>query len=160
MRDAGYSLAEHPYEKFVQGRGKYKPSFTTEGFLEGAAIMMSTMPQYLRRRDWSVLVSERLGESLVVSDHPVVLEWSDPRGHKCPPGHAHVNTELTFPLSSHVALTLCDPRGLPKSRRIPVRNTCASQGRLGDDRCQHTNLVTECQDLQLETRTSVAFLME
>src|SRR5712692_1350560 len=38
-------------------------------------------------------------------------------------------------------------------------NTCASQGRLGDDRCQHTNLVTECQDLQLETRTSVAFLM-
>ena len=29
-------------------------------------------------------------------------------------------------------------------------NTCASQGRLGDDRCQHTNLVTECQDLQLE----------
>ena len=69
--------------------------------------MMNAILRYLHRRSWTVLVSVRQGESFVVSDHPVVLEWSDPRGRRFPPGHAHVDTELTFPLSAHVALIGC-----------------------------------------------------
>jgi hypothetical protein len=48
-----------------------------------------------------------------------VLEWSDPRGKRLPPGHAHVDTELTIPLSARVALIGCytpfdlDPRYMP-----------------------------------------------
>ena len=51
--------------------------------------------------------SERPGESFVVSDHPVVLEWSDPYDKRFPPGHAHIDTELSIPLSSSVALIGC-----------------------------------------------------
>jgi hypothetical protein len=105
MRKAGYDLEKHPHEKFAQGR--YKARLTTEGFIEGAMTMMNTMLQYLHRRSWSVLASDQPSETFVVSDHPVVLEWSDPRGRRLPPGHAHLDSELTFPLSSHVALFGC-----------------------------------------------------
>ena len=107
MRRAGYDPKEYPHDKFKQDAVKYGPRLTTEGFMEGAMTMMSAILQYLHRRTWTVLISERPGESFVVSDHPVVLEWSDPRGKKFPPGHAHVDTELTFPLSSHLALIGC-----------------------------------------------------
>jgi hypothetical protein len=105
MRQAGYDLEKHPFEKL--GRGRYEPRMTTEGFIEGAMQMMTTILQYLHRRTWHVLVSERPTESFVVSDHPVVLEWSDGRSSRYPPGHAHKNTDLTFPLSSQVALLGC-----------------------------------------------------
>jgi len=107
MRRSGYDLEKHPYEKFKEGEGQYEPRLTTEGFIEGAMTMMNAILQCLHRRTWTVLVSERPGESLVVSDHPVVLEWSDPRGKRFPPGHAHTDTELSFPLSSLVALIGC-----------------------------------------------------
>jgi hypothetical protein len=60
----------------------YEPRLTTEGFIEGAMMMMNAMLKYLHKRTWTVLVSERPGESFVVSDHPVLLEWSDPRGSR------------------------------------------------------------------------------
>lgn len=104
MRQAGYSLEEHPWEKFRQGKGKYEPQLTTEGFIEGAMMMMNAILKWLHQRTWTVICSDRPRESFVVSDHPVVLEWSDGKARRLPPGHAHVNTELSFPLGSHVAL--------------------------------------------------------
>jgi hypothetical protein len=70
-------------------------------------VMMDAILKYLHRRHWTVLMSECSGQSFVVSDDPVALEWSDPRGKRLPTGHAHENTELTFPLSSNVALIGC-----------------------------------------------------
>jgi hypothetical protein len=119
MRQSGYDLEKHPYEQFAQGKGKYKASLTTEGFIEGAMAMLNAILRYLHRRSWTVLASDRPCESFVVTDHPVVLAWSDGRETKIPPGHAHINTELTFPLSSHVALLgryepfTVDPEGMP-----------------------------------------------
>jgi hypothetical protein len=75
--------------------------------MESTMVMMNAMLKYLYQRTWTALVSERPGESFVVSDHPVVLEWSDPRGKRFPPGHAHIDSELTIPLSAHVALIGC-----------------------------------------------------
>ncbi|MBI4266066.1 MAG: DUF4238 domain-containing protein [Acidobacteria bacterium] len=120
MRRAGYSLDEHPWEKLQRTKGKYEPRLTTEGFIEGAMTMMTTMLQYLHRRSWSVLVSERPTESFVVSDHPVVLEWSDGRSTRYPPGHAHKNTELTFPLSSNIALLGCYEPFTVEQEMMPV----------------------------------------
>jgi hypothetical protein len=104
MRQAGCSLEEHPWEKFRQGKGKYVPRLTTEGFIEGAMMMMKAILKWLHQRTWTVVSSDRPRESFVVSDHPVVLEWSDGKARRLPPGHAHLNTELSFPLGSHVAL--------------------------------------------------------
>lgn len=104
---AGYSLKEHPWGKFRATKVRYEPRLTTEGFVEGAMQMMTTILQYLHRRSWHLIVSEKPAESFVVSDHPVVLEWSDGRSTRYPPGHAHKNTDLTFPLGSHVALLGC-----------------------------------------------------
>lgn len=107
MRRSGGDLDAFPFERIQATKGQYEPRLTTEGFIEGAMTMMNAILRYLHRRSWTVLVSERPGESFVVSDHPVVLEWSDPRGRRFPPGHAHVDTELTLPLSAHVALIGC-----------------------------------------------------
>ena len=104
MRQAGYDLERHPYEKFVQRKGKYEPRLTTGGFLEGAMTTMTTTLQFLHRRTWSILTSDRPGEPFVVSDHPVSLTWSDGRETRVRPGHAHHHTDVSFPLSSNVAL--------------------------------------------------------
>lgn len=118
-RGAGVDLNEFPFERFQQTKGMHEFRLTTEGFIDGAMTMMNAILKYLPQRTWTVLVSERPGESFVVSDHPVVLEWSDPRGKRFPPGHAHTDTELTIPLSARVALIGCytpfdlDPRYMP-----------------------------------------------
>lgn len=110
-RKAGYSLEEHPWEKLQATKGGYEPRLTTEGFIEGAMQMMTTILQYLHHRSWHVLVSEKPTESFVVSDHPVNLEWSDGRSTRYPPGHAHKNTDLTFPPGSQVAILGCYDAG-------------------------------------------------
>jgi hypothetical protein len=102
MRRSGQDLNAVPYEKVA--KGKYKASLTTEGFIQGAMVMLNAILRYLHRRTWTVIASDRPRESFVVTDHPVVLAWSNGQETKIPPGHAHRNTELTFPLSSHVAL--------------------------------------------------------
>jgi len=107
MRRLGGNLDEFTFERFQQAKGSYEVKLTTEGFLEGAMAMMDGVLNYVHRRKWTVLVSERPGESFVVSDHPVVLEWSEPRDRRFAPGHAHIETELTLPLSAHVALIGC-----------------------------------------------------
>lgn len=119
-RQAGVDLNEFPFERMQRTKGKYKPQLTTEGFIEGARVVMDAMLKYLPQRTWTVLVSERPGESFVVSDHPVVLEWSDPRGKRFPPGHAHIDTELTIPLSARVALIGCYTPFELDSRHMPA----------------------------------------
>jgi len=104
MRRSGGDLNKFPFERIQRTKGKYRLRLTTEAFIEDAMTRMKAILKYLHRRMWTVLVSERPGESFVVSDHPVVLEWSDPRGKRPPPGHAHLHTELTIPLSAHIAL--------------------------------------------------------
>jgi hypothetical protein len=47
------------------------------------------------------------GDSFVVSDDRIVLEWSDPRGKRFQPGPAPIDTELTIPLSARAALIGC-----------------------------------------------------
>jgi hypothetical protein len=119
MRRAGYDLEKHPHQMLKEGSGQYEPRLTTEGFIDGAMTMLGAIRPYLYRRTWTVLVSERPGESFVVSDHPVQLEWSHPRARRFPPGHAHTETELSFPLSSEVAIIGCyepldfDPAYMP-----------------------------------------------
>jgi len=114
MRRSGGDLSEFPFERIQRTKGMYEPRLTTEGFIEGAMAMMNAMLKYLPQREWTVL------ESFVVSDHPVVLEWSDPRGKRFAPGHAHIDTELTIPLSARVALVGCYTRFVLDSRYVPA----------------------------------------
>jgi hypothetical protein len=55
-----------------------------------------------RRRHWSVFWTDKQGELFVTSDDPVALSWDDCGGGH--PGHGHLNTEVSIPPSSKIAL--------------------------------------------------------
>ena len=40
----------------------------------------------------------------MISDDPVVLCWSDGKRRRLPPGYAHINSDVTIPISSSTAL--------------------------------------------------------
>jgi hypothetical protein len=101
-RQAGYNLDEFPFERI--GQGSYEPRLTTEGFLDDAMTMINAMLPYIARRSWTVLYSDRPAEQFIVCDDPVALTWWDGRRTRIGPGHGHLRTDLTFPLSSSVAL--------------------------------------------------------
>ena len=67
---------------------------------------LDTILDTLMKRKWWMVVAPPESGGFVTSDHPVVLMWSDPalRGGLYPPGHGRRGTQLTFPLSSRVAL--------------------------------------------------------
>lgn len=102
-KQAGIDLNEHPYERFKEFKGKYSIKVPTEAFVKDVMTRMDTVLQFLHRRSWSILYTDRPAEPFVVSDDPVVLSWST-GSYRQPPGHAHRNTDLTIPLSSNVAL--------------------------------------------------------
>jgi hypothetical protein len=66
--------------------------------------MMNAMLPYIARRSWTVLYSDRSAEQFIVCDDPVALTWWNGRHTRIGPGHGHLHTDLTFPLSSSVAL--------------------------------------------------------
>lgn len=104
-KEAGIDITEHPHERFKAGVGKYKMKMTTDAFVEHAMTMMDTMLPLVADRNWGVLYSDRPGEQFVITDRPVALRWSDgspPNFYG--PGHAHMKTDLTIPISASVML--------------------------------------------------------
>jgi hypothetical protein len=105
-RQAGIDTSAVTYESmksFV--RAGFRTVVPTEIIMDDAMAMMDAMLKYIPLRHWSLFWTERPSELFITSDHPVALAWADgrPNGFH-PPGHAHLKTNLTFPLSSNVAL--------------------------------------------------------
>jgi len=107
-RRSGIDTSKVTFEGMRQfAAEQFDPKLTTTAFVEYAIHMANTMLPYIAKRSWSVLCSDRPGEGFVVSDDPVVLEWPDGVRRRLGPGHAHIKTELTVPLSSNAALLGC-----------------------------------------------------
>lgn len=106
VKKAGVDPDSVSYEQ-VKADFENHPSFpvATEEYLQHAMTMMNAMLPLLVDRTWSVVWSDQPGEQFIVSDHPVTLDWSDGRRRGVyGPGHAHMETDVTFPVGSSVAL--------------------------------------------------------
>ena len=78
---------------------------TTAAYINHIFNLVETMLPLLRNRNWCVCYNDNGGEHFVVTDKPVAVTWSDGR----PPGFfgpafGLLNTDITSPLSSRVAL--------------------------------------------------------
>ena len=78
---------------------------TTGAYIRHVFNLVETMLPYLGLRNWCVCYNDNKGEHFVVTDNPVAVTWSDGR----PPGffgpaHGKLETDVTIPLSSRVAL--------------------------------------------------------
>lgn len=58
------------------------------------------------QRKWMLFKAPPNAVGFITSDHPMCLRWDSPaeRGHLPPPGLAHTNTQLLFPISNDLAL--------------------------------------------------------
>jgi hypothetical protein len=104
-KEAGIDITKHPHERYKAGLGKYKMKMTTDAFVDHAMTMTDTMLPLVASRNWGVLYSERPGEQFVITDRPVALRWSNgspPNFYG--PGHGHMKTDLTIPISASVML--------------------------------------------------------
>jgi hypothetical protein len=98
------------------------PKLSVGEFVEYATAMMKPILESLNVRLWSVIYSEKPGERFVVSDDSVVLYWSDGKTRRLPPGYSHINSDVTIPISSNMALLVThqDFRMTPESVRHHV----------------------------------------
>lgn len=67
---------------------------------------VDTILPLLAQRNWWMMRSPKYSAGFVTCDHPVSLMWSNPteRGGIFGPGFGHRNTQITFPLTSKIAL--------------------------------------------------------
>ncbi len=78
---------------------------TTAAYINHIFNLVETMLPLLRNRNWCVCYNDNVGEHFVVTDNPVAVTWSDgrPLGF-FGPAFRLLNTDVTIPLSSRVAL--------------------------------------------------------
>jgi len=99
-----------PYDEFLAMTDEevIAPLSNDEFFLYSMSMAKPVL-ESINQRLWTVVNSDKPGEHFVVSDDPVVLYWSDGIHRRLPPGYGHQNADVTFPLSSEVALILTYP---------------------------------------------------
>lgn len=78
---------------------------TTAAYVNHLLNVVEIMLPLLGGRNWCVACNDNQGEHFVITDNPVAVTWSDGR----PPGFfgpafGKLETDVTIPLSSHVAL--------------------------------------------------------
>ena len=78
---------------------------TTAAYINRVFNLVETMLPLLENRNWCVCYNDNEGEHFVVTDNPVAATWSDgsPPGF-FGPAFGLLNTDVTIPLSSRVAL--------------------------------------------------------
>ena len=122
----GIDPSQTPYEEFLaMNEESLIPKLSVGEFVEYATAMMKPILESLNVRLWSVIYSEKPGEHFVVSDDPVVLYWSDGKTRRLPPGYNHINSDVTIPISSNMALLVThqDFKVTPESVRHHVART-------------------------------------
>ena len=93
------------YEEFVaMDEESMYPKRSVGEFVEYAMAMAKPIMESLNVRLWNVLYSDKPDEHFVISDDPVVLCWSDGKARRLPPGYGHINSDVTIPISSTMAL--------------------------------------------------------
>jgi hypothetical protein len=100
---AAEGLTYEAAREFVHHGMKVRATNAT--YINRIMSLVETIMPYLDMRNWCVCYNDNGGEHFVVTDNPVVVSWSDGR----PPGffgpaHGKSATDVTIPLSSHVAL--------------------------------------------------------
>lgn len=106
-RSAGEEIPDsYTYDvarEFIE-RGEYTIEVNQPYQLKQLLQIQEMVFELLAMRHWSVLVAEP-GAEFVTSDNPVVLAWSDGRGRGFyAPGFGLPETDVTFPLTKHVAM--------------------------------------------------------
>jgi hypothetical protein len=107
---AGYALKENNvgYEEmkdFFQRR-EYTIELNRGYHIGNELKLLDAILPHLAQRRWWFVRAQRTSGGFVTSDHPVALMWSDPtmRGGFYPPGFGLKGTQVTFPLTSRVAM--------------------------------------------------------
>lgn len=112
MKEAGQEICENVTYKQMKrynDREEHETDVPRERHIETEFHVFDTVLQALRRRNWSLYVTNEGLGPFVSSDHPVVLSWlnppSAPRWMGNSPGYALKNTQVYFPISHRLALT-------------------------------------------------------
>lgn len=92
-------------KKFVE-EDAFKIEVPNERHLQREIDLLDTVLPYLLNRKWHLLRAPKGQTGFVTSDHPVVLQWQDPklRNGPYPPGLGLLNTELLFPICNTLAV--------------------------------------------------------
>ena len=92
-------------KKFID-EDAFKIEVPTERHLRREMDLLDTVLPYLFERKWHLLKAPEGETGFVTSDHPVILQWQDPklRDGLHPPGLRLKNTELLFPVCNTLAV--------------------------------------------------------
>lgn len=85
---------------------KIKIEIPTERLLLRELGVFDKILPYLFHRKWVLLKASKGDTGFVTSDHPVVLQWTNPENRRglYPPGLAVPDTQVLFPVSNELAL--------------------------------------------------------
>ncbi len=109
-RVAGHLKGEPlPYEEmreFIESE-RYTVEVPSTHHVATELKLLDHLRDLIHRRGWSLLRAPSNCGGFVTSDHPVVLEWDDPKrmnGNIYPPGFGLRSTTILFPVTKHFAL--------------------------------------------------------
>jgi hypothetical protein len=107
---------------------KYTLSFDNNTHIKNLMAAVDAILQPLASRHWSVVLSPSPLGDFICSDNPVSLHWATlkDRGFWSSPGHGLLDTEVSVPLSSRVALLGRFEKVHPPSAILASRKTLAS----------------------------------
>lgn len=99
------SLRYEEVKEFFE-RGEYKIELATERHIQVELDSIDHVLPVLFKRRWKLLKAIPESGGFITSDHPMVLQWSDPsnRGGFYGPGLAMPKTEIIFPISTRLAV--------------------------------------------------------
>ncbi|GJL86116.1 MAG: hypothetical protein DHS20C02_18910 [Micavibrio sp.] len=99
--DIDYETAKSFFEEKA-----FKIEVPTERHLQREMDLLDTALPCLFNRSWHLLKAPKEETGFVTSDHPVVLQWQDPklRSGPYPPGLGLKNTEVLFSVSNTLAV--------------------------------------------------------
>lgn len=95
-----------PYEEmrsFIEEE-RYTIEVSTTSHVAMELKLLEHIRKRIHARGWTLMKAPTQGAGFVTSDHPVVLTWDEPERKHLPPGFAHKDTSVFFPVSKNFAL--------------------------------------------------------
>lgn len=95
-----------PYEEmrsFIEEE-RYTIEVSSTSHVAMELKLLEHVRELVHARTWTLMKAPAKGAGFVTSDHPVVLTWDKPEGKRLPPGFAHKDTSVFFPVSKGFTL--------------------------------------------------------
>ncbi|CAN7784068.1 DUF4238 domain-containing protein [Cupriavidus necator] len=107
-REAGYVKGEASFEEmrnFIDEE-RYTVEVPTTNHVATELKLLDSMREMIHGRKWTLLAAPVGSGGFITSDHPVVLEWDDPKmkGGFYAPGFGMKKTSVICPLTKHLTL--------------------------------------------------------